>query len=255
MTSPPAAHVRLRATVVIPCFNEEQRLDPRGVEELLTDADTRVVLVDDGSVDNTKALIERIASTSAGRVTAAVLRQNRGKAEAVREGLRVAVGEDVDIVAYLDADFATSAAEMQRIIDTLRAAPALKAAIGARVALLGHHIERKAARHFLGRVFATAASLVLGVHVYDTQCGAKAFRVDDVFKGAIAAPFTSRWVFDVELLERLLSMGSGDRADMIAEVPLKSWRDVRGSKLGPAAMAHAAWDLGKIAARRGPRSR
>ena len=222
-------------TIVIPCFNEATRLDPEGIDELLRDATASVLLVDDGSTDDTRAVLRAIAQRNGGRVDVLALDENVGKAEAVRRGLSVAIDGGADFVAYLDADFATPSAEMGRILDVLRDSTRLKAALGARVALLGSDIERKPHRHYLGRLFATAASMILGVSVYDTQCGAKAFRVDDNLRAALQEPFRSRWAFDVELLDRLLSGmddGAGrDAVDAIAEVPLRRWRDVRGSKL------------------------
>jgi hypothetical protein len=106
--------------------------------------------------------------------------------------------------------------------------------MGARVALLGTAIERRAARHYAGRLFASAASVALGVRVYDTQCGAKVFRRSDALVAATAHPFRSRWAFDVELLDRLLQGGGGAApmpASALLEVPLQSWRDVPGSRL------------------------
>jgi hypothetical protein len=134
---------------------------------------------------------------------------------------------------------------MARLFAVLEADPGLRAALGSRVALLGRHIERRTTRHYLGRVFATAASLTLDAPIYDTQCGAKAFRVDDTLREALAEPFESRWVFDVELLARLMRHGPAG----IVEVPLEEWRDVRGSTLGLGAMTGAAADLVRIALR------
>jgi glycosyltransferase involved in cell wall biosynthesis len=233
-----------RVAIVVPCFNEEARLDAEGLAQLLAARDVRLVFVDDGSKDGTREVLQRFAREHE-RVDVVALDENRGKAEAVRAGM-LAASRHATIVGYLDADLATPPDEMLRIVDALRANKSLRAALGARVALLGANIDRKASRHYLGRVFATAASVVLGVRVYDTQCGAKAFRVDAKFADAIATPFSSRWVFDVELLDRLLD---GD-ASRVVEVPLHRWRDVRGSKLGPGAMARAGFDLAKIAARR-----
>ena len=59
------------------------------------------------------------------------------------------------------------------------------------------------ARHYVGRLFATASSLILDMTVYDTQCGAKVLRAGPALRAALATPFHSRWAFDVELLGRL----------------------------------------------------
>jgi hypothetical protein len=136
-------------------------------------------------------------------------------------------------VGYLDADLATPPDEMLRLLATLRASRA-QAAFGARVALLGAHIERHAARHYLGRVFATAASIILRLRVYDTQCGAKVFARSALLAAALEEPFHARWAFDVELIGRLLAgtpgipgLGAGD----LLEMALRSWTDVPDSKL------------------------
>jgi putative flippase GtrA len=101
--------------------------------------------------------------------------------------------------------------------------------MGARVALLGRTITRKASRHYIGRLFATAASLVLALPVYDTQCGAKLLRVTERSRSLFEKPFGSRWIFDVELFARYLSV-YGSR-DGLYELPLMRWTDVGESKV------------------------
>jgi dolichyl-phosphate beta-glucosyltransferase len=246
---PPGAGAR--RAVVVPCHNEAARLDVPALRTLV-DAHTALVLVDDGSTDDTRAKLTSLRSAALhddphARVDVVELNENAGKGEAVRAGLLHAIHAGAQVVGYLDADLAAPPREMTRLLDTLTHDDTLRAALGSRVALLGTHIERRALRHYLGRVFATAAALTLDLAVYDTQCGAKAFRVDDALRTALATPFSSRWVFDVELLARLLHEGGPDG---IIEVPLEQWRDVRGGALHTRAMVGAGVDLARIFARR-----
>ncbi len=236
--------------IVIPCFNEELRLDPTQVEALLSDPRLGVVLVDDGSRDGTLALLQRLAAEHPGLIDVVALPENRGKGEAVRVGLRHALDRGADVVGYLDADFATPPAELFRVVDAIFEAPAV-VALGSRVRLLGRQIERSPWRHYLGRVFATLSSLALRLDVYDTQCGAKAFSRHPALLRAVAHPFQSRWAFDLELIQRLLC----DPHDPLApsdfvEVPLQKWHDAPGSKLRPSGMTRALWDLALVAHRR-----
>ena len=101
-----------------------------------------------------------------------------------------------------------------------------------------------------GRVFATLASLILGLGVYDTQCGAKLFRVAEEIRRIFDSPFTSRWIFDVEILARLSAsrQASGRRnvSGAILEVPLPVWHEVAGSKLGLRNMLASVVDLLRI---------
>ena len=234
-----------RRIVVVPCFNEAQRLDGAAVLALLRDDRTDVLFVDDGSTDATRVVLHELVRDTGGRARVLGLDENGGKGEAVRLGLRAAIDQGAGVVGFLDADLSTPVDEMLRILAVLDERGDVEAVLGARVALLGRAIERTPTRHYLGRVFATVASTMLGVRVYDTQCGAKAFRVTDTLRGALSSSFSSRWAFDVELLARLLRSMEPTR---LVEVPLQSWHDVKGSKLSPRAMARAGVDLLRIGA-------
>ncbi len=243
--------------LVIPCYNEAARFDPKHLHALLAEPDLRVFLVDDGSSDASGSLLADASAFDPARSRVVSLPRNLGKAEAVRRGLLALIDEGCDAVGYADADFATPPSEILRLFGALES-EGMKVVLGCRVARLGATIERRAARHYLGRVFATGASIVLGVSVYDTQCGAKCYRVGPELRGALAEPFVSRWIFDVELLGRLL-IGARDvspiPASEILEVPLQRWRDVPGSKLwGPAAL-RAALDLIPVSRRLADRRR
>ncbi len=227
-----------RVILAIPCFNEERRLPRDAVRALVRDSDLDIVLVDDGSTDGTHDLLEALRREAPDRVALLALPANLGKAEAVRHGLLSAL-DRADIVGYADADFATPPEELIRLARVLRQSRA-DAVLGSRIAFLGAHIERSPIRHYLGRVFATGASLALGRPVYDTQCGAKFIRVGAALRAALATPFRSRWAFDVELLGRLWL---ADPHHQIVEEPLRRWVDVEGSKVRPAAMVRASAEL------------
>lgn len=233
--------------LVVPCFNEERRLRPEAFVELADAAWARVLMVDDGSTDGTRKVLDHLACAHPGTIEILALDRNVGKAEAIRRGLRSAEDAGADIVGYIDADLATPVEEMARLVGVLRARTDLSIVLGSRVGLLGHRIERSTTRHYLGRVFATASSAALGLAVYDTQCGAKVFRSGPALKSAVGEPFRSRWAFDVELLARLLHGPQAIDRNALLEVPLNRWSDVAGSKLGAAASARAVLDLAWIA--------
>jgi dolichyl-phosphate beta-glucosyltransferase len=157
--------------------------------------------------------------------------ENVGKAEAVRSGLRTAISFGATVVGYTDADGAVSVFDLMRLFDELDLDRDNNGIIGSRVALLGHQITRKPSRHLAGRIFATLASFVLQYSIYDTQCGAKVFRVTPNLQKGISELFISKWGFDIELIGRLLRLANEQSAHGLREVPLTSWDDVSGSKL------------------------
>ena len=146
--------------------------------------------------------------------------------------------------ARLDASAILQFSATPSTVSTLRLTPnagkaeavrtGIRADIEQGAPLMGRGIRRKAARHYSGRVFATAASHALDLPVYDTQCGARVLRVTADTATLFEAPFRSRWVFDVELLARYLRLprrpGEPDRRDRIYELALATWRDKAGSK-------------------------
>jgi dolichyl-phosphate beta-glucosyltransferase len=120
------------------------------------------------------------------------------------------------------------------------------AVFGSRVKRLGTDIVRKPSRHYLGRVFSTVASLVVGLPVYDSQCGAKIFRKEYVIP-LFGEPFLTNWLFDVEILARLRRDYGVERTTRsIYEAPLCEWKEVGGSKLRFTQALKAPIDLLRI---------
>ncbi len=225
-----------RTCVVIPCYNEAARLPAARFEDFLrAHPGVSFVFVDDGSEDDTLALLRSLERIEPERAGVLALPRNLGKAEAVRRGMLRALQTGAKYVGYWDADLATPLATIPEFARLLDSRPELEVAMGARVVLLGRRIERRALRHYLGRVAATAIALTLGLRVYDTQCGAKLFRASATTREVFRDPFVARWAFDVEILARLIRARSEaglPAADaVVCEVPLSEWIDVGGSKV------------------------
>lgn len=227
-------------TVVIPCYNEAVRFRHDEYAEFVADEENRhirLLFVNDGSTDATLSVLQAFRDRFPERVCVLDQQPNRGKAEAVRKGMQhvIAAGES-SVTGFWDADLATPLAQIEDMLELTAANPNLNVVFGARVRLLGHRIHRLPLRHYLGRCFATAVSIVLRLPIYDSQCGAKLFRVTPELGEVLAEPFLSRWIFDVEILARFLALHkkNGRPFDQeIYEYPLPIWTDVAGSKVSP----------------------
>jgi glycosyltransferase involved in cell wall biosynthesis len=240
-----------RVVLVVPCFNEAARL-PGSV--FLDAARARpwlsFIFVDDGSSDGTAAVLNTLAEKAPQQVTVSSLSANSGKGAAVRSGMLEAIRMKPAYAGYWDADLATPLDEIEGFLEVLEQNPAIDVVIGSRVRLLGRSINRNPLRHYLSRVFATAASLTLELPVYDTQCGAKMFRVRPGIEALFAEPFMTRWLCDVEVLARLSRerrlAGGLQAADVVYELPLRRWADIRGSKVKPFDFFRALAQLARI---------
>lgn len=212
-----------RLSVVIPCYNEEQRL-PRTIEEIERYLDGRgtsyeLILVDDGSSDGTRQVMDAAAArNSAVRVEA--LPANRGKGRALASGVAIARGEEVLVT---DADLSTPIEELEQLDAALAAgagvAIASRAVKGSRV-----EVSQPIYRVLMGKAFNLIVQLVLLPGIWDTQCGFKLFRAD-VARPVFAAMTTDGFGYDPEVL--YLAKRKGVR---IAEVPV-TWRNSAPTKV------------------------
>jgi len=237
--------------IVVPCYNEAERLPVERFERFAAEAvGIRFLFVDDGSRDRTLEVLRGLEARKPDVFTVLALPRNGGKAEAVRRGILAGLEAGARYVGFWDADLSTPLDAIADLRAVLEEKPEIEAVFGSRVQLLGRRIERHAWRHYLGRVFATAASLALRLRVYDTQCGAKLFRASERLAELFRDPFRARWIFDVELIARLIRQRRGTALpgaeSVIYEFPLYEWRDVPGSKLKARDFARAAIDLAVI---------
>jgi glycosyltransferase involved in cell wall biosynthesis len=219
--------------IIIPCYNETGRFPREAFDRFYElSPSIRFVLVNDGSTDATSALLHGIAQGRDERIKVLDLAENCGKAEAVRQGAWTAFGmSDVDSIGFFDADFATPLEEVFHLENALYAAPDILIALGSRIARMGASIIRNQKRHYFGRVLSTMASTMLGLPVYDTQCGAKLMRREAI-PVVCVEPFITRWLFDVEILARMLiAYGRESAAKKIVEFPLNVWHEQPGSKI------------------------
>ncbi len=220
--------------LVVPCYNEADRLQEAAFLDFVRRReDARLLFVDDGSTDDTAGVLARLTAAAPGAIRVLRLERNQGKAEAVRRGIVEALALEPSLVGFWDADLATPLNAVEDFLALAAKRPEIDLVIGSRVLLMGRDIRRNPLRHYLGRVFATAASLTLGIPVYDTQCGAKVFRTNPSVAAVFAEPFRSTWIFDVELLARYLELpaeGGPPRRRRIYELTVPAWHDIPGSR-------------------------
>lgn len=238
-------------TLVVPCYNEAQRLDVDAFARFASaNPEVGFLFVDDGSSDGTGSVIAKLLDRNPSQFQLKRLPKNGGKAAAVRAGILDALEQASSVVGYWDADLATPLEELAGMRHILAERPGVHIVTGARVNLLGRSVRRNLIRHWLGRVFATIASGVLRLPIYDTQCGAKLFRVQAWTSRLFADPFRTTWTFDVELLARVVTEPivslAGNPRSIICEYPLTTWSETEGSKLRTGDALRAAVELGMI---------
>lgn len=226
---------QLSCTLVVPCHNERERLDLDAFRVAEQEFPwLRLLFVDDGSTDGTAEALHGFRVLH--------LDKRQGKAGAVRAGILAALQEigSNALVGFLDADLATPIEDFARLCLELNESPELDAVFGSRWRHLGGAIARQPMRALSGAAMAASIRWVTKLPVHDSQCGAKVFRANAA-RTLFRDPFTSPWLFDVELLFR---MPTGMHAE---EFPLRYWEERAGSKLRLLDMAMAPLELLKLA--------
>jgi dolichyl-phosphate beta-glucosyltransferase len=213
--------VNTRLSLVIPAFNEGGRL-ATGLQKLMESIsphDTEIIVVDDGSSDDTPDIARRQLKDWA-RSCVVSLPLNRGKGAAVKTGVIRARG---DVIAYIDADMASDPSDLSYL---LRAVERSHVAVGSRAHEASLVTERGIHREIMNRTFGMTVASMTHLPYMDTQCGFKAFR-GPIAKLLVHGALVDRFAFDVEMLDLAARFGL-----RIEEVPVR-WTDVAGSHVRP----------------------
>ena len=189
-------------SIVIPAYNEAARLGPslHTIVAYLNEQrqESEVIVVDDGSSDNTAEVAEQSLEDAGAPVGTRVIRyeKNRGKGYAARTGL---LAVQANIALFSDADLSTPITEAPKLVDPIRSGK-YDLTFGSRALdrrLIGVHQPWR--REQGGRVFNLIVRLATGLPFWDTQCGFKAFGMN-VCRPLIEAAQIDRFGFDVELI-------------------------------------------------------
>lgn len=215
----------LKYSIVIPAYNESARISAT-LERVLAYVakqgwDTEVIVVNDGSRDDTAEIVRKFSQTHP-HLRLLENPGNRGKGYSVRNGMLQASG---DILLFSDADLSSPIEEAEKLFAAI--------AGGADIAIASRWLQTEVQtqrqpfyRQLFGRIFNLMLRASLGLKFKDTQCGFKAFT-----RPAALAIFPlqriERWAFDPELLYIARKKGF-----KVAEVPT-SWAHSEGTRISP----------------------
>jgi glycosyltransferase involved in cell wall biosynthesis len=212
-------------SIVIPAYNESGRIRPT-LDEVLRYSqgqnwNVEIVVVDDGSRDDTTAIVREYGQRYP-QVRLVYSAENHGKGFSVRAGMLDARGE---ICLFMDADLSSPMTEARHLFDAI--AGGADVAIGSRWLRPELQTERQPLyRQLLGRIFNLALRIILGLNFADTQCGFKAFR-RDAAQRVFPLQKIERWGFDPEILFLARKLGLA-----VKEVPV-IWAHSEGTRLHP----------------------
>lgn len=223
--------ITLNTTIVIPCYNEEKGISNSEYSNFLDhNPEAFICFVNDGSKDNTLAVLNVLKEKHPTQIHILSLEKNSGKAEAVRAGINYCNQKyQHQYIGYLDADLATTLEEFIDLRNYLKGE--IVFSFGSRIRKIGSTIERESSRFFIGRIVATFISNILDIKVYDTQCGSKLF-TKEISEKLFEKEFISRWLFDVEIFYRMILLFGKEKAiQKMLEIPLKLWVEKGDSKV------------------------
>ena len=228
-------------SIVVPAYNESARLGA-SLGKILSyiaqqkwSAQVEVIVVNDGSLDDTAAIVRRLAESNPA-LRLVENPGNRGKGYSVRNGMLQARG---GVVIFSDADLSSPIEELPKLLKPLNDGADI--AIGSRWLQSELQTQRQPLhRQIFGRVFNLLLRITLGLHFKDTQCGFKAFQKRAVQK-IFPLQKIERWGFDPEIL--FLACKFGFR---VQEVPV-AWAHSGGTRIHPLTDgSRMFWDMLRI---------
>jgi len=226
-------------SVIIPAYNEEKRITKTLLDagEYLKNQDyeSEVIVVDDGSADNTAGIVSGLKNKIK-NLSLVSNGLNRGKGFSVRRGMISASGE---YRLFMDADNSTPISEISKLLPFLSSGYDI--AIGSRSVEGSNIISAQPwQRKFLGNCYALMVKIFAGLYGFrDTQCGFKVFSAEsanDIFSKCRI----NGWSFDVETLALAKKLGY-----TVKEVPI-NWQDSPGTKVKIKGIIKAGFDLLRI---------
>ncbi|MBT8181687.1 MAG: response regulator [Maribacter sp.] len=234
--------------IVIPCYNEEERLSSAVFQKFATEnLGYHLCFVNDGSTDNTLDVLKKLREGNEDNISIYNCERNGGKAEAVRQGiLHLSKDQQFNYLGYLDADLSTDFRDFDELVQTLENSD-FKIVSGSRISRMGANITKESARKIISKTINLIIQKILGMSFKDTQCGAKIMK-SDMVSPIFEKKFITRWLFDVEIFMRMKNFYGKDKAkDLICEQPLKRWIHADGSKLSMKDSIKIIGQLGQIA--------
>ncbi|MFV0141825.1 glycosyltransferase [Empedobacter falsenii] len=215
-----------KLAIIIPCYNEEFRLNFNEIDLLLNQANIDVYFANDGSKDNTVKKINQYIQNKPNTFLFDY-KKNEGKAFTIYKSL-VSLYEQnkYTYIGYLDADFSTKSVDFLSMYNYLQNSPK-EFILASRIMLLNSNIKRKKYRHYIGRIILTIINIKYKLGIYDTQCGAKIFS-QNILNEVLKTPFQTAWLFDAEVFIRL------KKSNLLTngvEFPITNWEDIAGSKI------------------------
>lgn len=216
----------LKICIIIPCFNEGKRILAKEYLEFLKNhPHFNLLFVNDGSSDNTLEVLTHLQKQH-DNIDVFQINKNVGKAEAIRQGATKILPKKYDLIGYLDADLAIPFSEVLRLEQKIK--EGYHFVFSSKKPTKDSNLEIKFKRYFVGRVLSFMVSKSLKLKIYDTQCGCK-LMTKEIAETAFNKKFFSAWLFDVEIMWRIIIEKS--RAffnEKALEIPVKKLID-RGS--------------------------
>ena len=229
--------------MVVPCFNEEKRINLNYWNDLTDIPNVHWIFVNDGSSDGTKDVLNKITNS-----TIINIDKNVGKAEAIRRGITETYKKNSGEsfwVGYLDADSAFEIEDIKKVIELVYSkGSSYDSYWGSRVALAGRNITRNNLRHILSRILITIFGYKMRNLPYDPQTGFKIFNFNNQQMEIFEKKFETKWFVDLEILTRYQVLEK--RTMKIWEEPVNIWKDVEGSNIRGFELITVFKDLIKI---------